>query len=351
MSRTPRQIFTSACAQDDNLGDMVLRATNIAVLRDAGGRLHVLTAGMTDSYVAGLGLRPGDVVYGGQRSWIFALLRETGRGRSALVFAPGAQSMQRTRSNVFHALGNVLLAVALKAHRCPLVKYGRSFPTSLPGMKYAEVLLSRLCTVYSVRDARSPGVLNIRKLTVHPDIAMSRHWRTPADTSRTVGRRKKVAVSFRMDGDVSEDELRRRVEVWQAQGLDVTLATQVRRDNRSHDELAAKLKICHLAWPDDVSHEMQLGRLLALYGQCEIVHSNRLHALIFGLRMGASPSTPDDRSDIKIRPHLAVLKIPSPIHPESIDAAYICARAEADLTEFHTRVVDAITGAGAQVAE
>ncbi len=76
------KLYTSAAAQFDNLGDLVLRRVLLDRVRPLVEQVHVFLGDAPADYVSALGLQPNDVTYRSYARWESGLLRG-GRGRFA----------------------------------------------------------------------------------------------------------------------------------------------------------------------------------------------------------------------------------------------------------------------------
>lgn len=298
--------FVSCAAQDDNLGDLVIRRTAVRWIEDAGLEPHVLVSGVGEGFVDGLDLRPGAVTYGGIRPWVRALLAHSRRQPTTLVYPPGPQSLKISLRNVGHALANAGMAADVSSHGGSVVKLGRAIEPGSPLMLGLERFLAGRCSLYSVRDEKSHLLLDDATVRVEPDLAWAGGLEQELDQSQVV-ERTRLAMSFRADRSFDRKTIEVLVTQAASRGLIPTFVTQVKRDDQLHQTLAAELGCEIVSWPADRTDRAQLRAVLRTYQQSAMVVSNRLHGVIFGMVAGAVPVGLATAGDTKIARTLGVV--------------------------------------------
>jgi hypothetical protein len=298
-----KPIFLSVSAQEENLGDLILRKAIVDWVRSNGDTTHVYVGSMPAPYIAALNL-DGFHIYDDIKAWTLALARYAVRGPSGFVFSPGQQGLVFRRAEFVHAIANVGLALLVRIRGGVVVKIGRSLEGSNIAMLTLERILRGLSTHYWLRDPRSGRTLGGRFETI-PDVAVVAE-RAVVRTGFTADARKYAVLSFRHDRDLPLDVISEYVETASEIGLTPILVTQVWKDDQKHAELAATLGIQHLAWADR-DHAQQHRRVERIYDDAATILSNRLHSLILGWNSGAMPIGHSSPSDRKIRDHMIEL--------------------------------------------
>lgn len=158
---------------------------------------------------------------------------------------------------------------------------------------------------YSVRDGDSESALGF-SVEVLPDLAFAAHP-TASNTLGPDAGRSFVALSFRADDAPNEKLVEKLVREIRHDGLVPIFVTQVRRDDRRHQEFAKAFDAEVLDWPDARPHSEQLKRVRKIYRESAFVVSNRLHALIFGIESGAHAVEADTSGRRKIETTLGSL--------------------------------------------
>lgn len=334
-----RPAFVSCSAQDDNLGDLVIRRTAVRWIEDAGLDPHVLVSGVSRGFVDGLELRAGAVLYETTRPWIHALLDSSRRNPTTLVYTPGPQSLTASISHTGHAVVNAGLAAAVTRGGGHVVKLGRSMEPGSRFMLGLERFLLRRSSLYTVRDEESSVLLNDPRVEVAPDLAWAAELELELDRSEVVDRTR-LAMSFRSDRSFDRAAIGELVAQAVTRGLVPTFVSQVKRDDEVHQTLAAELGCEVVGWPADRSDSAQLRTVMQAYQQSSMVVSNRLHSVIFGMAAGAVPVGLAGPGDTKIARTLAVVGlghhvITSPSVPQHLwdaDVSLVTAETSARLT-------------------
>lgn len=311
---TDTRVFLSASAQEENLGDLILRRTMLRWLDDPPLEVNLYVGSMPAQYVAAL--QSGQARrYTNNREWTVALLKSlTRRGRTVLLFSPGQQGLVLRKLEVVHASINILLAIAVRVRGGLVIKVGRSLEGPSRAMLLLERILARLCNVYVLRDRTSARKIAARTEVV-PDLAVGATERV----TERVRPRRFVAFSWRHDREVPIALMENSIAYARRRGLQPILVTQVWKDNDVHARLATQFDIAHLEWTDR-DHGRQLDRVLDVYEETEVILSNRLHALILGWNSGVLPLGYSSPSDAKIWNHLEELGLDQSVVRDS-DAA------------------------------
>lgn len=295
MSRV--HVFMSASAQEENLGDLILRREMISWLRSTGQLLHVYVGAMPAKYVKALDLEDA-TVYRSSGSWGKALLRSSARREAALVFSPGQQGLMRRKLEFEHALVNVGFATAVRLGGGQVMKIGRSLEGSSRLMLGLERMLARLSNVYVSRDQVSADRIPARP-AVMPDVAVgASHGEVHRGAQRTY-----FAMSWRHDREVDHGLVSAMITNAREASLVPIFVSQVWKDSPQHAALASEFGVDHLAW-DDRDHVAQLARVEAIYAKTSVMVSNRLHAIIMAWNLGAVPFGYSGPGDSKIWNHL-----------------------------------------------
>ncbi|MCS5723247.1 polysaccharide pyruvyl transferase family protein [Herbiconiux sp. CPCC 203407] len=344
-----RTVFCSISAQPDNLGDIAIRQALLDLFKRAGNPIVVFTGGMPASYLGAFDLPSTATVVTSQGAFIRSFLGACLRRRAHLVFAPGPFAAKGGRNLVksLASLGNVVLT---RASGGAVVSLGRAIRGS--NRLDLRILRSsvRLMNLFVARDVLSPGILRL-PVEVAPDLALSGIPASPAHTERSY-----VVISLRGDRPINRDVLADVVDQTREAGLVPVFVTQVRRDDENHRMLAAEFDAEICDWTTE-SHAEQFERIERIYSKAHTVFSDRLHAVIFGLRHVAFPIAYRHDGADKITPtlaHLLPLKVQDShekhlsvriSEPESsrnrLEAAVL--KSSADLERVFERVIRLLT--------
>jgi len=113
---------------------------------------------------------------------------------------------------------------------------------------------------------------------------------------------KGLTISLRSDRAHDISALRQAAD---QSGLEVTLASQVKRDRALATELAGELGGHDHGWAPSMTG--QLAAIAALYGRSRIVVSDRLHVLLFALIAGSIPVGLETGSHAKLSRQLSTI--------------------------------------------
>jgi hypothetical protein len=318
-------VYCSVSAQFDNLGDVVIRRAMMRWLETSGTVVHVCVKGMPPGYVHAIRGATSTREYGSHARWQLSLLMSSLRRPTALVLAPGAQSLVSSRHEWAHLVVNLLNTVLLTGGGHVVLKLGRSYwGASTPMVRMERYLLNR-CTLHTVRDVQSAEVLRT-PCRVEPDLGFVSDHRAPVQV-----RRRYLAVSLRDDRPIDDETLSQLAREAQRRSLALIFVTQVTRDDTRHVRWAARLGAEVCSWTDE-SYVEQVERVLEVYRASSLVVSNRLHALVLGMSCGATALPLVSHDDAKLLPTLRVVDPDLPaFHPgERLDEAADAASCRAD---------------------
>lgn len=271
-----RTVFLSVCAQHDNLGDIAIRQACIDLV---GGVPIVAFAGnMPTTYVEAFNFPPGAQVATSRlafaRSFVGSLL---GR-RAHLMLAPGPRVLSRGSGHL-KSLATLLGVQAVRLFGGSVVAVGQSIRGTGSLGKAIQLAIARRCAVFATRDLESSRVLGVA-FDRCPDLALR--------VSGVACASDRVVLSFRGDRYLDDEWVAELVERLREDGLDPVFVTQVERDDERHRRWASQLSVEVVAW-DNHSHREQMKRVRVAIADAVGVVSDRLHAVIFGLQVGATP--------------------------------------------------------------
>jgi hypothetical protein len=276
------KVFASAMGQVDNVGDTVLRRAFLNAIRPAGD-LQVYVGSRDDSYLSGLGLTPGDVLFRRSDEWRREISRTT--LREPMLYAFNAGEMELQRSYALHYLRLAPLLVTSKLRGGHAVHAGLGIRTST-AWRHPIAATLRLCDVVSWRDPYSRTSMGLG--TVAPDWAFAL-GSPDAFLSSDTADRPLLAVSVRYNGERPNDTWMRNVRgLAAALGLQIVTVAQIQRDGPLAQELAVELGGEAHTW-DGWNHAAQEARLRAVYRRSALVVTDRLHAAVIALTEGALP--------------------------------------------------------------
>lgn len=306
---TVTNVFILCSGQEDNIGDVVLRRELLSRLNGIG-RLHVFLGAASTEFIAGLELRPGDVVYSDKKSWRRELWRSIRRGDAWLVDKPGELLLDRR-----HLLAQVRLAVAALATRArggTVLRVGLGQRTRSGWLVRLFRPLLRNSTILAWRDTESQRTFRIGE--VMPDWGFGE-----AGAAASPGRRRLV-LSYRSDRpELSDGTIAAIARVAAQHDLEPIVVTQVGRDAPRSHALADRLGCAVLDWPSGRTHVEQEKLLREVYTSTALVLSDRLHVLIVALTEGAVPLGLTEHQEAKIGRHF-----------EAIGLADVSVRVDAD---------------------
>lgn len=299
--------FVSVKTQFENLGDALITRELIRQLS-----LRVPTVAdcsrCPDAFVETLNLAPLAQVTVLRKAGLGPLLLQmVGRrlqGKRAYYFLlPGGLGGGRsTRQFIFGKLNTVLIAT-LKLIGVRVCQVGISYDGL--DQRYASILRGRVPFMYShaVRDTFShkhATDLGIRVDEIVPDLAFGL-FEQPVLVNASRGA---IALSFRADkyrNRMPEIEALVRTVVAGANGSTVKFVAQVGRDAqfmRDLMEMARSVAGSTLEY-HVCTDDIEAAR--AIYSDCRVIYSNRLHGLLLAMSAGVVPvAVVDRKADVKI---------------------------------------------------
>ena len=286
-----RNVFFSIAAQADNLGDIEIRRIALDWLRNGNDSdLRIFVGDMPPAYIDAFGLSRSARLYDRSFTYQLELIKQVMRRRAHLVFAPGPRHLGRRKGakagiylmSVLKAAINLTNAAVVRISGGKVIVIGRALRGTDPVLLMFERILVIISSDYRVRDTASSSVLG-RPVSKIPDVAFDDVRSDELGTDRTF-----FVMSFRGDHPASLEILKQAVDEARRLLLEPVLLTQVRSDNDQHQRIATALGCKFYPWTDE-SHGDQLLVVNDVYSRARVVLSDRLHALIFGIRQGAVP--------------------------------------------------------------
>jgi len=292
-----RQLFISCTGQDDNIGDVVLRRRMLDELREIG-EMHVLLAGVGDSFIDALALGRSDVVYSEVSSWVSARDRAIAAGPVIYVAKPGEVQVEPRK--VINAFRQIPLMRRIQQGGGAVVQLG------IGARSYPALWTRALGATFGYHDLvawRDP--LSLSRFgfgDLMPDWGFDDAGPTRQELPDSAAR-DLLTISLRGDRPYPGSAWLRSVTAFAAEaGLKPMVVTQVRRDSDIGRQLAADLEADFTDWNDE-SHREQELRLRNVYRRSRLVLSDRLHVLILGFTELAIPLCYLDRSERKVGRH------------------------------------------------
>lgn len=276
MSALPRTVFLSISAQPDNLGDIAIRQVGLELI--GGAPIVAYAGGMPASYVEAFDFPPGTLVVTSRLNFMSFFLGHLVRRRAHFMFAPGPHVLPHGIGHL-KALATLLMVVVVRGTGGSVVSVGQSIRGNGAWGKRIQLALAQRCEVFATRDLESSRVLGAA-VDQCPDLALG--------VSRTGRAGDRVVLSFRGDRHLDDEWVAGLVRRLRDDGLNPVFVTQVERDDEQHRRWASQLGVDVVAWGDH-AHASQMARVHSAMAESVSVVSNRLHAVIFGLQVGATP--------------------------------------------------------------
>ncbi|MBD5785277.1 polysaccharide pyruvyl transferase family protein [Cellulosimicrobium terreum] len=275
--------FCSVVAQEDNLGDVVIRREMVEWLVGACDRVYAYAGSLEPSYVAALELGDRVVVVRSAARFQAGLVRAvlTPSVVPVLTFAPGPALLVGSLRALARETVNLVNVLLVRAGNGRVLTLGRSVRGSSRPARALERSSFRAHDLYVARDEVTRSILGAG-VVVAPDLALA----TIDDAGEDAQHRSRLVLSFRGDRQVDDRLFADLLDVARRLGLEPVLVTQVARDDAQHRRLARHHEVAHLGW-DGTGHHEQLEQVGAVMRQTEVVVSDRLHALVLGARAGA----------------------------------------------------------------
>lgn len=236
----------------------------------------------------------------------------------------------------------------LKFLNIELFQIGVSFENL--GPRYAKIIKerSKLLSKLLVRDHVSAEYLSKNMIQydgILPDLAFNLPYDFKSlQTNIASNSRKSIAFSFRTGEDfLSKCDIIEIVSsvIETRPGLNFKFVSQVEEDAEFMLELS---RLMQKNYGVKTSHENFTGILdhyISIYGDCQIIFSNRLHALLLGASAGAKPAAvlrPDH--DMKIRGVLKAISLNERIFEAESDIKALMRVAEAPLTKQQVKFLE-----------
>lgn len=293
-----RIAFCSIAAQPDNLGDIAIRQAVVDLIQTAGCPMVIYTGAMPTSYLRAFRVPESAQIVASQRRFLATFVRACFRRRAHLFFAPGPFAA-RGGTNILRSIASLANVIAVRASGGHAITLGRA----IRGSNAFDLAITRMSiramSLFVSRDVLTEEIVRLPVETA-PDLALS-----GVTESGTTARRS-VVISLRGDREPNHQLLQQVVAEARANDLVPVFVTQVKRDDAGHTALAAQYGAELCGWTDQ-SHSEQLERIESVYATAHTVFSDRLHAIIFGLRNFAYPIALRHSGADKVTPTLAHL--------------------------------------------
>ncbi len=289
--RVPRRrIHVFLGGQHENVGDVVLRRHLVDAL-SGSGEIHAFVGSAPADFVEGLQLPDSARVYRSFFRWLAAAsLGAAVPRRAAFVLNAGEISCTPHDGSWHLALIPALAVGRLTGNPAVRVGVGARNRTGIWQLPLA--VAGRLCRMVVWRDEVSRDLYGYGG--VGPDWAFREAW------DGEVTERRSVAVTWRGDRPRPSDALVRSLGSWiRSRGYEPVVVTQVQRDEAANEALAGLLGCAHVgASTHDLAERERQAR--ETYLGCEMVISDRIHALIVAGSCGAAPVGLLAYDDVKI---------------------------------------------------
>ena len=298
---TQPDIYVILTGVSGNLGDAVIRRRVLEWSRGLG-TIHAYVGNTTPGWIEQLGLREDEHVYAAnaRKRWITALM--FGRGRRVLVLDPGEVPLGR--EHLKSELVFLLMVLIVRVRRGLVFRPPRAVGDydRLVGAIYR--LSSRLSHFVLWRDQTSLERIGIGDLV--PDTAFAE----PVQSGEPPHQRQTLLISMRGKRPFPPPQWFAAVKNFAAtQGLRVAVASQVDEDETRSRDIADRLGhdiAHHVPW--GARSDLEQERMMrALYEECTVVISDRLHVLILAAQAGAQPVELASRPRPKVATHFATI--------------------------------------------
>lgn len=292
--------FASIKTQFDNIGDALITREMLRLV----GRYSELWVDVGRSpagFVRNLGLYGPDneaQVVNGALALVAQLLRARIHGIPTFYFlSPGGYHGSLSPMGSFGAAIKYLILVALRMFGVKICHVGVSYERLGRGYALFLSLRSRLLHAHIVRDSQSRKYASSVGMTVHgvaPDLAFGAvgHVEVGGNHSEALELQDSIAFSLRSDQYVGQGrevaELVMSASELLPAAIPFRLVVQVGRDSEEmvalHDQISLSGRTVEVVNVAD-----DLEACFQVYRDCSHVVSNRLHALLVGLLVGATP--------------------------------------------------------------
>ncbi|PJJ55558.1 polysaccharide pyruvyl transferase family protein [Compostimonas suwonensis] len=301
MSDKPTNVFIVLTGVSGNLGDAVIRRRVLEWVRGTG-TIHAYLGRTTPGWVEQIGLRDGEIPYNaGQRKlWLRKLL--FGPGPRALVFDPGEVPLGKEHLKSEAVF--LLMALIVRIRGGVIVRPPRAVGDYHALTAWFYRLSCRLSQVVLWRDAASLAKMRVGKLV--PDTAFGE----PRVPGRPASERRTILVSMRGKRAFPDEAWFAGIAEFAASGdYEIVAMSQVDEDEERSRELAESFGegvARYLPWGSRGDAEQELA-IRALYEECALVVSDRLHVLILSAQAGAVPVEIARKPKPKVADHFATV--------------------------------------------
>ena len=286
--------FLSAKTQHQNLGDGIITRELIHLLEEFGD-VHLNEAGMPAGFL-NLVCGQRTIRYSGGKAFIFALVssylgvRRNGNDRHLYyVLNPGGFSGSVRILDLPRHLLLIGAYALFQWFGIRTVRLGQSVGPFTDGRLLLERMKARFAYLLTARDHESLAYARDTKIAVReffPDLAL-----LLPDPGPGLANRSGLVCSFRSEPDIDGyDEAIECFLMLARQGdfggaaATWRFCSQVIFDDARNRQLALSLSAMHV--PIDSKHFFDFDYFCQQYGAVRAVLSNRLHVLLFALRMG-----------------------------------------------------------------
>jgi hypothetical protein len=273
----PSRVFYSVAAQEDNLGDVVIRVRMLEWIRGAADETVVYVGAMSDDYLAAFDFDDRVKIVHSKGRLMGEVARSLLEYRIFLVLPPGPGFFGGMK-NLIRSTGMILATVACTLTGGGALQCGASFRSAGRFGRNIHRLRTRLLRICSLRDTRSFASSHA---IITPDLAFAA-WEPNYQSCRF-----RLTLSLRSDYPVNEQLIRECKEIAEENQWQLTFVTQVQRDDEGHEKLASSFGADLVSWAG--SHKKQLELVKQAYAESVGVLTDRLHGLIFASNSGALP--------------------------------------------------------------
>lgn len=288
----------SIVAQEDNLGDIVIRKALLDSLSCTSTELYIYCGKTSDSYRTAYEIDAKHRLFNSSiRLQLEVFKRALTLSRLHLFIAPGPSSFSSKPKDLLKCTANLLNALLVRATGGTVHIIGRAYRgEGLTKLLYSAMLL--LANKASVRDSISKVNVKDRAILI-PDFGFVRN-------ANHCSVRPYAAISLRNADKFDDESILNLLNCIRFVNLKPVFVTQVKRDNDAMQALAQKFGSEIIEWRDQ-PHSVQLRRVEQIYSASSIVISNRLHGLILGAVAGCQPIPLADKYNSKLVPTLSTV--------------------------------------------
>lgn len=311
MTMVSNRAFINIKTQFDNVGDaLIIRELIRLASERASVEVYLGRAPEAFTNMLELAKLPAVTPHskGGFLTVVGQMLRARMRGENVHYFLiPGGLNGERSFKQTLFGIVSILVLLFLKIVGIKVSQVGVSFERI--GKKHAFLLRwrSKIINATAVRDDYTERYgrdrLGIRITDRAPDLALNLF----GETGKVVKTpRNDVAFSFRTDKNPQTAErvvdLAMRVAAMTPQDTKLSFVAQVGRDMAFASELRDMIEAKYPGRTKALDASSSITAATDAYKGVSVLFSNRLHALILGLKAGATASAVIDNTlDIKIK--------------------------------------------------